>query len=183
MARRRRGAGRGRRGLWWLALLAVLAAAAVIVGRVQLARPGAVDVFFVRYAATGRSGTLVPVRRAAPPGGADARLGAALRALLAGPSAEERQRGLVSEIPPGTGMRSVRVQGGLVVVDLTPAFGRGGGSTSMLARVWQVVYTASQLRGAPDVQILLDGRRVPALGGEGVLIGTPLRRPAAVPTF
>jgi spore germination protein GerM len=53
----------------------------------------------------------------------------------------------------------------------------------MLARVWQVVYTATDIRGVLAVQITLDGRRVQALGGEGVPIGAPLRRPATAPTF
>jgi spore germination protein GerM len=142
-----------------------------------------VQVFFVRYEGGGHSGTLVPVRHPAKRGEAEERLSSALRDLLAGPTPDERRRGLTSEIPSGTGLRGVRVGQGIVTVDLTSAFGRGGGSTSMLARVWQVVYTASQLPGTPDVQILLDGRRVPALGGEGVMIGTPLRRPHAIPVF
>jgi len=161
----------------------LLVAAAVIGARLIQRQPAMVDVFFVRYDAGGHAGTLVPVRRRVPPGGADGRLRTALRALLAGPSPEERQRGLVTEIPPGTDLHDVRVHGKGVVVDLTPAFGGGGGSTSMVARVWQVVYTASQVRGIPEVQILLDGRRVRTLGGEGVVIGTPLRRPPSVPTF
>lgn len=184
--RRGRGgrAGRGRRrGARWLPVLVLLVAAAVVAARLIQTRPATAEVFFVRYGAGGHSGTLVPVRRPVPSRGGDERLGTALRALLAGPSVEERRQGLVTEVPPGTHLRSVQVRGEGVVVDLTSAFGGGGGSASMLARVWQVVYTASQLRGVPEVQILLDGRHVQALGGEGVVIGTPLRRPAAVPTF
>lgn len=107
----------------------------------------------------------------------------ALRALLAGPTPEERGHGISSEIPAGTALRGVQIQRGVAAVDLTSAFSRGGGSSSMLARVWQVVYTATEVRGVSAVQITLDGRRVQALGGEGIPIGTPLHRPAAVPTF
>ncbi|TMI83734.1 MAG: hypothetical protein E6H04_02370 [Bacillati bacterium ANGP1] len=68
-------------------------------------------------------------------------------------------------------------------VNLSETYARGGGSTSMLARVWQVVYTATQFADAPEVQILVDGRRVEALGGEGVMIGSPLRRRATPPSL
>lgn len=181
-----RPAGRARaRARWWLPVLVILAAAAVVAVRLgpRWVTPATAEVFFVQYQAGGRSGTLVPVHHPVPRGAAEERLRAALRGLLAGPSPEERRRGFTSEIPAGTGLRGVRVRQGIVTVDLTSTFARGGGSTSMLARVWQVVYTATQLQSASEVQILLDGRRVPTLGGEGVMIGTPLRRPAAAPVF
>ncbi len=163
-------------------MLVLVVAAAIVAVRLGHRWTGSAEVFFVHYEA-GHSGTLVPVRHAVPPGGAEERLSAALRDLLAGPSADEHSRGLVSEIPSGTALRSVQIRQGIVTVDLTSAFGSGGGGTSMLARVWQVVYTASQLQEATQVLILLDGHRVQALGGEGVVIGAPLRRPAAFPTF
>ncbi len=180
MTRTRRS--RGRRAAWLL-VLAALAAAAVLSSRLGQPRAHGVQIFYVRYDPATHTGALVAVLRPGPPGGPDARLETALRALLAGPTPDEQRRGIVSEIPPGTALRSVRVQGGTAVVDLTSSFARGGGSTSMQARVWQVVYTGTQSRAASRVQILLDGRRVPALGGEGVLIGAPLRRPAATPAF
>jgi hypothetical protein len=31
--------------------------------------------------------------------------------------------------------------------------------------------------------LLIGGRRVDTLGGEGLLIGAPMRRPVAMPTF
>jgi spore germination protein GerM len=147
------------------------------------AATAAADVFFVRYAGTGAAGTLVPVRRTVPAGTADAEVAAALRALLDGPSASERGEGLVSEVPRGTELRSVDIRGGVATVDLTGPFAGGGGSASVLARVWQVVYTATQSPAASAVQIMIDGRRVPALGGEGFMVDSPLRRPASPPTF
>lgn len=182
---RLRAAGRRKAGGRWLPVLAVLAVAAVIAVRFgpRWVSPATAEVYFVQYAPGGHSGTLVPIRRPVLRGGVEARLGGALRDLLAGPSEAERREGFTTEIPAGTMLREVRVRQGLVTVDLTSVFARGGGSTSMLARVWQVVYTASQQPSAPAVQILLDGRRVPSLGGEGVIIDEPLRRPAAVPVF
>jgi len=168
----------------WLLLAVILLIGLVIFTR-WFAHPRAVgvDVYFVRYDPVHHTGALAAVRRPAPPGPLEARLTAAMRGLLAGPSPEERRAGIASEIPAGTGLRGVRVAPGTVTVDLTSTFGRGGGSTSMLARVWQVVYTATQSPDAPAVQITLDGRRVEALGGEGVMIGAPLERRAVPPSF
>ncbi len=167
----------------WLLAAAILAGGAAAALWLAHPRAATVDVFFVQFDPTSHRGTLVPVRRPASSAEADGRLRAALEALLASPSSDERRRGIVSEVPGGTALRGVRIENGVVSVDLTAAFARGGGSASMLARVWQVVYTATQFREASQVQILLDGRRVEALGGEGVMIGRLLRRPQMLPTF
>ena len=166
----------------WLVALGLLAAAAALV---WLVRPPArtVDVFFVRVDRTGHLGTLVPVHRSPPARRAAERLRAALVALLAGPSPEEKRRGVVSEIPSGTALRGARIEDGVVIVDLTAEFGQGGGSASMRARLWQVIYTATQFREWSAAQILLDGQRVDALGGEGIVIDHPLERPETPPTF
>jgi spore germination protein GerM len=177
---------RGARRIWWLVALIVLAVVLVFVRGCAQRKFAGVDVYFVRFDNVHHTGSLVPVRRTGP-GARDPRLQVrietALGALLAGPSAEERRRGLTSEIPRGTELRAVRVERGVVTVDLTSSFARGGGSTSMLARMYQIVYTATQFAETPQVQILLAGRRVESLGGEGVVIGSPLRRPPAPPSF
>src|SRR5437588_2823832 len=101
------------------------------------------------------------------------------RSLLDGP----HDARFHTEIPQGTALLGASVRDGVVTVDVSPAFASGGGSTSMLGRVWQVVYTATQFPDAPAAQILINGRRVEALGGEGILIGAPLRRPDVPPSF
>jgi spore germination protein GerM len=170
-------------------VLAAIAGAVVIGARVlhvagprPVSREGMV-LFFVRYSDGGRTGGLVGVQRPAASGVAAARVEAALRRLLAGPSVAERAKGIVSEIPTGTGLRSVTLNGDVAAVDLTAAFSAGGGSTSMLARVWQVVYTATGIPEVHAVQILIAGRHVAALGGEGVMIDRPIARPASMPSF
>lgn len=177
MARRRARA--RRRSSWVLLLLGLVVVAGAVWWWTTLERPGDVEVFFVRFDAPHHKGSLAAVRRPAPRGPVEARLDAALRALLAGPGT----RDLVTEIPPGTALLGVRVEGSTATVNFSKTYASGGGSTSMLARVWQVVYTATQFPATPSVQILIEGRRVDALGGEGVAIGSPLRRPASPPSF
>ena len=108
----------------------------------------------------------------------------AIEALLAGPTAEERAKGLTTEIPAGTRLRSLAVRDGIAFIDLTASIASGGGSTSMQARLWQVVYTGTQLPAtAQQVRLLIDGQERQALGGEGIMIDKPIARPPAFPRF
>lgn len=100
----------------------------------------------------------------------------AMRALLAGPTAAERETGLGSTIPAGTRVRSVTVAGGTATVDLTGAFETGGGSLSMAARLAQVTYTLTQFPTVSRVVYELDGVPLTVLGGEGILLEEPQTR-------
>lgn len=137
--------------------------------------------FFTR--AEGNDIVLAEVRRTVAGGDAGAVLRAAFHELLRGPTAEERAGGLVTSIPPGTRLRSVRIVGGVAEVDFSPELEAGGGSASMLGRFWQIVYTGTQFPQARRVLVLIDGERREAMGGEGVLIEEPVGRPPAPPRF
>ena len=100
----------------------------------------------------------------------------ALGALLAGPTAAERETGLASAIPAGTDLRSVAVDGGTATVDLTGTFETGGGSLSMAARLAQVTYTLTQFPTVSRVVYELDGVPLTVLGGEGILLEKPQTR-------
>jgi spore germination protein GerM len=167
-----------RRFLVWLVLLAAAGAAVWWFGL----RPQetSVEVYFVGPAGGGTS--LVIVERSVTGRGAEEALRGAFAALLTGPTAEERARGLVTEIPAGTRLRKLAIRDGILEVDLSGELASGGGSSSMQARVWQIVYTGTQL-SARQVRILVDGAERQALGGEGVLIDRPLVRPPAFPVF
>ena len=101
---------------------------------------------------------------------------AALEALLEGPSDEEREAGLTTEIPDGTELLDLAVADGTATVDLTGTFEDGGGSASMQARVAQVVATLTQFPTIERVAFRLDGEPVTAIGGEGVAVDPPLGR-------
>ncbi len=117
---------------------------------------------------------LAPVRRVVPHNRAVAR--AALDALLAGPTAAERRAGYLSAVPTHTTLRGVSIAHGVATVDLGRRFESGGGSLSMLLRVAQVVYTATQFPTVGRVSFRLDGRPVEAIGGEGVMVAPPVAR-------
>lgn len=106
----------------------------------------------------------------------DGSLAAAMRALLAGPTDEELDAGLHSEIPAGTSLRGVSFRNDLATVDLTSTFESGGGSASMLVRVAQVVYTLTQFPSIDRVRFKIDGDAREAIGGEGVVVEPPVGR-------
>jgi len=101
---------------------------------------------------------------------------AAMRALLEGPTAEEASYGLGTVIPVGTSLRGVTVKSGTATVDLSGEFDSGGGTLSMTMRLAQVVYTLTQFPTIERVLFKIDGTPVTALGGEGIMIGTPQTR-------
>lgn len=146
-------------------------------------RPAAVEVsiFFTR--SEGTAIVLAEAVRTVPRGDASALVRAALAELLQGPTEAEQATGLVSQIPSGTRLRNVRIAGGVVQADFSKEVESGGGSASMLGRMWQIVYTATQVPQAPRVQILIEGRQREAMGGEGVIIAEPIARPQTPPRF
>ena len=100
---------------------------------------------------------------------------AALADLFAGPSSGDGQS-VTSAIPSGVVLRSLRIEDGVATIDLTGRFAAGGGSLSMLARLAQLVFTATEFPGIDSVSLALDGTSIDALGGEGIDVSTPRRR-------
>ena len=149
-----------------LALSAVACAASLaVVGPADSAR--ASQLWFLR------DGRLVPVDRGAPT------VVDTVHALLAGPTAAERARGLSSAVPRATPLRGVAIQRRIVTVDLGGRFAAGRSETSLRARVAQLVRSVSSVPGVAGVRVLVESG-VPL----GLFPGLDLRRPvrpAAVP--
>jgi spore germination protein GerM len=86
---------------------------------------------------------------------------------------------LTSTIPKGTKLLSLKVRADGVHVDLSPEFRSGGGSTSMIYRVAQVIYTASSLNPNAKVFLSVGGQSIDdrhPLGGEGLSLRQPTTR-------
>lgn len=151
-------------------VLALIAAACL--ASLALAAPAAsartAHVWFLQ------DGRLVAVQRRAPT------IADTVRALLAGPTAAQRARGLRTAIPPGTPLRAVAIERRVVTVDLGGRFAAGRSETSLRARVAQLVRTVSSVSGVAGVGVLIEGG-VPL----GLFPGLDLRRPlrtVALPT-
>jgi spore germination protein GerM len=99
-----------------------------------------------------------------------------LNALLAGPSAEEQRRGLISLIPRNTRILSVIVRGNTAYISFNEDFQYNTyGVEGCAAQLKQIVWTATEFPNIKDVQILIEGRRMDYLG-EGIWIGSPIGR-------
>lgn len=101
---------------------------------------------------------------------------AALEELLAGPTAFEQEAGLATEIPAGTRLLGLAIEGGVATVDLSREFESGGGSLSMRMRIAQVVHTLTQFPTVERVAFRLEGEPAEAIGGEGVVVDPPVGR-------
>ncbi len=107
----------------------------------------------------------------------DSPLADALLALFAGPSENEKKRGLISLIPEGTRLLSAVVKDGTATLNLSEEFQFNQyGIEGYLAQLSQIVFTATTFPTVTAVQFLIDGQRREYLGAEGVWIGTPLGR-------
>lgn len=186
-AMRRRGATKALRTLASLLVLALVASAVSGCSRVTTPQPQAparrptppspeftetrVLAYFTRGEKVGVAARFVRVE---PTTTALAR--AAVQALVAGPSDEERQFGLGTAVPQGTRVNGVTIRDKVATVDLSREFASGGGSLSMLLRVAQVVCTLTQFDDIERVTFALDGEKAQAIGGEGVIVDPPVSR-------
>jgi germination protein M len=103
---------------------------------------------------------------------------AAMNALIAGPTADERASvpALSSAIPADTMLLGISIAGGLATVDLSQEFEAGGGTFSMGARLAQVVFTLTQFPTVSEVQFRLDGEAVTIFSSEGIIMDHPVGR-------
>ena len=99
-----------------------------------------------------------------------------IQALIAGPNAAERQRGLISLIPPNTRILSATVRGSTAYISFSEDFQYNTyGVEGYVGQLRQIVFTATEFPNVRDVQFLIEGRRVDFLG-EGIWLGSPLNR-------
>ena len=96
----------------------------------------------------------------------------AFKTLLAGPP----QGTDSTTIPQGTKLLGLKAENNDVHVNLSENFTTGGGSSSMIGRIGQVVYTATSLNPQAKVYIEVNGKPLEVLGGEGVELEQPLTR-------
>ena len=139
--------------------------------------------------------TLVPVLRTVPRSTATAT--AAMKALLAGPSAKERAPTwpIKTLIPAGTKLLGIEISGGLATVDLSGEFASLSpddawdlGSFSLHGRLAQVVYTLTQFSAVDRVGFKLGGQPLKALFGmpdpeDGSSLAIALDKPVTRATY
>lgn len=151
-----------------LLLLAALAACATsLVGQASAATG---DVYFLQ------GEQLVPIDRgvSTPQD--------ALNALLAGPTAAEKAKGVRTYVPTGTPVRALTIVDGVAVVDLGELFIKGTNGERLDARLTQVVYTLTASTEVTSVRVLIKGGTplgiFPGINATSALSRTSLATPS-----
>ncbi|PAX58321.1 GerMN domain-containing protein [Brunnivagina elsteri] len=93
---------------------------------------------------------------------------------------------LSTTIPAGTKLLSLEVNDSKINVNLSKEFAEGGGSTSMIYRVAQIIYTASSINPNAKIYLLVEGKLLDEnypLGGEGLVLREPITRQQLVEDF
>ena len=158
-----------------MVVLLCLAAAVVAVVPADGARsaPATTRVFFVQ------GEQLVPVERRR------STLDAAVRALMAGPATAERRRQIRTYILANTPVRSVSVSAGVATIDMGARFVNGTNVDVLLARLSQLVYTATAIHGVTSVRLLVKGGvplgLFPGVNTAGPLTPRSLAKPDVAP--
>lgn len=98
----------------------------------------------------------------------------AIELLLVGANKSEKKQGLYSEIPDGTRLYWVREEGGSLIINLNDVFAQGGGTSSVMARIDQLVKTVKIYNPDAPVYLYLEGKKVEYIGGDGVFLKQPL---------
>ena len=96
----------------------------------------------------------------------------ALESLLAG-STDPQQ---ITTIPQGTELLDLTVDKEGVKINLSQEFTTGGGSTSMIGRLAQTLYTSTSLDPNAKVWLTIDGQPLEVLGEEGLEVEQPITR-------
>ncbi|HOB21416.1 MAG: GerMN domain-containing protein [Firmicutes bacterium] len=103
-------------------------------------------------------------------------LKAAFSALLAGPTEEEKQQGLSSQLPADAKLLDVKVEDGIAYLDFSRELEQVGGSARVLGILKQIGFTATEVPGIEGAWLLIEGKKVEVFSGEGAIISEPLSR-------
>ena len=98
-----------------------------------------------------------------------------LSKLLKGPSLENKRDGFGTEIPRGTRLLSVKENPESLTVDLSGQFVSGGGSRSMILRYKQLLQTIQSISADKPVYVLVEGKEIERIGGEGLVVENPIK--------
>ena len=103
--------------------------------------------------------------------------------LLKGPTLSEEKRKITSVFLGNTKLRSARIKKDIAYLDFNSEIESGVGISTLQARLYQVVYTATQFPEVNGVKILINGKAKNAFSTEGLSIRSPLRRLNREPIF
>ena len=79
-------------------------------------------------------------------------------------------------MPDGSQLLGLSIKDGIATVDLSSEFEAGGGSSAVLTRLGQVVYTLTQFPSVKSVVFQIEGQTTSVSSGDGVVLDRPVGR-------
>ncbi|MBI2995997.1 MAG: GerMN domain-containing protein [Candidatus Melainabacteria bacterium] len=101
---------------------------------------------------------------------------ATLRELFLGPTKSEELKGIMTEIPTGTRLIKIEESEDEIVIDVSNQYTTGGGAATMQLRYLQVYKTLKKLAPQKKIYMLVEGKTLKAIGGEGLEVSQPLTK-------
>jgi hypothetical protein len=148
-----------------LLLAAAMLALALSLPVRSVAAPTRVAVFLLQGEGLKAADRSVAQRTVAP----------AVEALLRGPTATETKADVRTQIPKGTKLRGASLKSAVATIDLSRPYIEGTNRASLVARLAQLVWTATAVPGVSGVRLWIDGRAARSLG-QGVSVDRVLTR-------
>jgi hypothetical protein len=94
---------------------------------------------------------------------------------LRGPSAVEAKSDVRTQLPVATRLRRTSLSGGIATIDLTRPYVGGTNKASLIARLAQLVWTATAVPNVNGVRLWIDGQPARSLG-QGISVDRVLTR-------
>lgn len=101
---------------------------------------------------------------------------ASMRALVEGPTADERADGIRTELGSAVGILSVVVNNGSAIVDLSGEFQEPATPKRVALRVAQVTWTLADISEVSSVAFAIDGEAVSVATDSGESVDRPVTR-------
>ncbi len=140
-----------------------------------------VELYFVRYIEKNDQLALEKVTRSIPLSGTP--LMDTINLLLEGPTSSEERRKISSVFLANTRLKSARIENKIALLNFNSEIESGVGISTLQARLYQVVYTATQFPEVEGVRILINGKAKNTFSTEGLSIKRPIKRLNRNPVF
>lgn len=103
-------------------------------------------------------------------------LAAALGELVKEISDADEKRGLISAMPEGLRIRSVKVKNGIADIDVSTEFSENAQGDFITGRLNQFFYTATQFSDVKGIVVRMNGKLFSTIGGDGLHLSWPMKK-------
>ena len=132
-----------------------------------------IKIYFTKSKGPGEI-ALVPVARKISKD--DSLVYASVKELFLGPTKSEELKKIMTEIPLGTRLINIEESGDEIYLNISSQYIAGGGSATMQLRYLQIYKTLKKIAPFKEVYLLVDGKPVKTIGGEGLEVTQPLTK-------